>query len=141
MMCLYRLLPFLGIFLVACASKPVSTADMKHPPDKRIISSAMFQPQAGTMPIVIKRDSEANLMPCMVRISVDGMTLVDLAPKEGVTLHLQEGERLVAAHLCPEIGGGEIRELLVKVGADEHSTYRISSTAAGAGINFQPTQF
>jgi hypothetical protein len=133
--------PLLGIFLVACASKPVSTADMKHPPDKRIISSAMFQPQAGTLPVVIKRDSEANLMPCMVRISVDGVPLVDLAPKEGVTLHVQEGERFLSAHLCPGIGGGEIRELMVRVGEGEHSTYRISGTGAGSGINFQPTMY
>ena len=138
---LYRLLPLLGIVLVGCASKPISTADMKHPPDHRIISSAMFEPQPGTLPIVIKRDSEFNPIPCMVRLSVDGTTLVDIAPGEGVTLHLQEGERFVAAHLCPGIGGGEIRELMIRVGAGEHSTYRISSTAAGAGINFQPTQF
>ena len=134
------LLAILGIVLIGCATKPVSTADMKHPPDNRIISSAMFQPHPGTMPIVIKRDSEAVLMPCMVRISVDGVALVDLAPKEGVTLHIQQGDRFLSAHQCPGIGGGEIRELRVRVGEGEHAVYRISGTA-GSGINFQPTQF
>ena len=135
------LLPLLGVVLAGCATKPVSTADMKHPPDKRVISTALFQSQPGTLPIVVKRDSEANLMPCMVRISVDGIALVDLAPREGVTLHVQEGDRFLSAHLCPGIGGGEISELRVRVGEGEHATYRISGTGGGTGINFQPTQF
>lgn len=137
---LFVVLAFLA-FVLGCATKPVSTADMKRPPDKRVISSELFQARPGTRPIVIKRDSEFRIMPCMVRVSVDQRPIADLAPGEGVTLHVDEGERFLIAHFCPDVGGGEIIELLVRVGEGEHSTFRISGEGGGTGITFQPTSF
>jgi hypothetical protein len=131
----------ISVVLLGCASKPVSTADMKHPPDSRVISSEFLEPTGEKWPIIIKRDSEFRIMPCMVRILVDAVAVVDLAPGEGVKLYVDEGERFLAAHLCPGIGGGEIIELLAPVGTGKHATFRVSSEGGGVGISFQRTAF
>ena len=138
-----KLTAMLGCLALAygCTTKPVSTEDMKRPPDNRIISSSFFDPRPGTLPIIIKRDSEFRIMPCMVRVSVDQEQVADLAPGEGVKLHVDRGERFLVAHFCPGVGGGEIIELLVRVAEGEHSTFRISGEGGGSGITFQPTSF
>lgn len=125
----------------ACATKPVSNAEMRPPPEKRILTASMLQPRSNTLPIVIKRDAEFRIMPCMVRIYVDGTQVADLAPGEGVTMHLVQGRRYLGAELCPDIGGGELIELVAEVFEGAPSTFRVSGKNAGESINFQPTAF
>jgi hypothetical protein len=135
------LLLLVSAALIGCTTKPISTQEMKQPPDKRIIDGRLFQARPGTLPVVIKRDAEFRIMPCMVRVSVDKLAVADLAPGEGITLHIDKGERFLVAHFCPDVGGGEIIELFVRVEEEAHATFRISGEGGGTGITFQPTQF
>ena len=56
-------------------------------------------------------------------------------------MHLTKGRRYLGAELCPDVGGGELVELVAEVSEGEPSTFRVSGEGGGTGIEFQSTAF
>lgn len=126
-----------GLTVAACGSAPVSTAEASDVPASRVFDPSLLTARAGTLPIVIKRDSGFVGGGCNAKVFVDGQAVADLNTSEKVTLHLTPGRHFLGArHNCM----GTLAELQAQIEPNGPRTFRIG-TGMNGDFSLQPTAF
>lgn len=123
--------------LAACGTAPVSTAEAIDVPKSRVIDSSLLNPRAGSVPIVIKRDSGLVGSACNAKVFVDGALIAELATSEKVTVHLGRGQHMLGAqHNCLR----NLAEAPLNLEDGKPRTFRIG-TGANGDFSLQQTAF
>lgn len=112
--------PLLVLALCGCATEPVRVADAVAVPGDRILDASFLQPAAGAGQVTVTRDSGLLAARCTVRLSADWKPIADLRPGETVTIHLPEGDHILAVK-CGYLTG----DVRAPVRAGARSTYRV----------------
>ncbi len=123
--------------LVGCATQVVPTSEATVTTD--IVDRAFVTPEAGKVPIVVKRDTGFLGGGCGFRIYADAKPVANLAAGQMVTIYLTPGEHILSTHstgLC----GPNNSELQIVVTANGPRNYRISIDQ-GMSVRLQATAF
>jgi hypothetical protein len=125
------------VALAACSTSPVSTAEAVDVPASRVLDTSLLLPRAGTVPVVIKRDSGFVGGGCNAKVFINGTQVAELSTSEKLTVHLERGQHMLAAqHNCMRT----IAEASVSIQDSSPRNFRISTGAMGE-FTIQPTAF
>lgn len=130
---------FLFLSLTACATSPVSINQASAVPSARILAPQWLSQAQYTGSLVIKRDSGFMGSACTIRVFIDAVPVVDLAPSEKVELFVPLGEHVVGATSNGICGGGA-SEAAVVISPERQKILRIASGQSG-DIYLQPSAF
>jgi hypothetical protein len=125
--------------MTGCATSPIGTSEATDVPEGRIIDASALRPSAGSVPVVVKRDSGMMGAACGTKLYVNGSHVADLRTSEKVTLQLKPGEHNLAA-VPGGICGGAISEVRATIKAGAPQTFRIGAGQSG-DMTLSPTSF
>ncbi len=127
------------MFLVSCATTPVSNEEAREVEMRHVIDAGVVTPRQGFGEVVVKRDQGLNTSACRSRVFVDGEPVADIASGEKVTMYLPVGEVMLAAKATGICAGGLV-EVSARVSDSKTSTFRVSYGTWGE-FSIQPTSF
>jgi hypothetical protein len=137
-------MPFIAVFvalsLMACATRPVSIYHASAVPSSRILAPQWLSQAQYTGSLIIKRDSGFMGSACSIRVFIDAVPVVDLAPSEKVELFVPLGEHVVGATPNGIFCGGGTSEAAVVIRPESQKILRIASGQSG-DIYLQPSAF
>lgn len=135
-----RVLSLLAAVVVAgCANAVIPTAQTVPVPVDRVLAPELLGPRAGTVAVIVKRDTGLTGSACALRLMVDARAVADLRGGERVDLALAPGERLLAVQSQGICGGGTV-EVKVAAQGEAAQVYRVGYND-GAVLYFMPTAF
>jgi len=126
--------------LTACATQPVSIYQASAVPSSRILAPQWLSQAQYTGSLIIKRDTGFMGSACIIRVFVDTVPVVDLAPSEKIELFVGLGEHVVSATPINTFCGGGISEAAVVIRPESQKILRIASGQSG-DIHLQPSAF
>jgi len=130
----------LALSLAACATQPVSIQQAAAVPAGRVLARQWLEPAQYTGSLVIKRDVGFMGSACTVRVFIDAVPVVDLAPAEKVELFVPLGDHIVGATSPNAFCGGGASETAVVVVPERQKILRIASGQSG-DLYLQPSAF
>lgn len=129
----------MAVLCASCATSPISTAEAADVPPDRVLNAALLRASAGSVAVVVKRDSGLMGAACSTKLYVNGAHVADIRVAEKLTLQLQPGSHNLAA-VPGGICGGAMSEVRATIKAGEHQTFRIGA-GQGGDMTLTPTSF
>jgi hypothetical protein len=131
---------FLALSLTACATQPISIYHASAVPTSRILAPQLVSQAQYTGSLIIKRDTGFMGSACTIRVFVDTVPVVDLAPSEKIEIFVPLGEHVVSAAPTDIFCGGGTSEAAVVIRPESQKILRIASGQSG-DIHLQPSAF
>ena len=131
---------FLALSLTACATQPISIYQASAVPTSRILAPQLVSQAQYTGSLIIKRDTGFMGSACTIRVFVDTVPVVDLAPSEKIEIFVPLGEHVVSAAPTDIFCGGGTSEAAVVIRPESQKILRIASGQSG-DIHLQPSAF
>jgi hypothetical protein len=110
---------FLALSLTACATQPISIYHASAVPTSRILAPQLVSQAQYTGSLIIKRDTGFMGSACTIRVFVDTVPVVDLAPSEKIEIFVPLGEHVVSAAPTDIFCGGGTSEAHIRAAAQQ----------------------
>ncbi len=114
----------LSLYLVGCASSPVSNSEASRVDDTRILTHKYSKARESYSTIIIKRDKGFMGAACSSRVYINAVPLVDINPGEMYRFYLESGSYIISASPNGICSGG-MYETQINVKEPSTLKYRI----------------